>query len=452
MIRKSALAVALMLATCTICKADDSSQLSAKLKCSALSHQPHKNPKFDILLRFTRTGQKLSASRKTKIHPGAEDFLAEIDASGAIRVEGRGAWSDRRSGWRYDLEGRVPPSGPIEATGGLVSVSGGKRHCTMVFLASSDVLRQQFNIASHNKAASPNTTNAKSDASNKVKQANPVNAASPANEATHRETAVIEDLENIGGDLHGQIKLLQALVQELRQGRNHDVNPSGVTDSTIKTIQEKLAELERRQRLMGSNSPAYTTPIRPDDAQSFPTARAVSEDYPPIPYYINGTSETGDFWVLPEVSEKGELQFKIRLIDFNSPTDKVRSEIVVSTSEIEQMADSLQKLWEWSVLAHDKRIRREFEKRVVCFPAANCPIDGSHVDGQSSVELIFHVDDEGETNGAIRRNKGKYVESYNFSIPSGLMLRAYMIHVINEAKLEYQAGTETKDQLNQMFK
>lgn len=156
--------------------------------------------------------------------------------------------------------------------------------------------------------------------------------------------------------------------------------------------------------------------------------------------------------MLPQVSDIGELQFKIRFIDPAPSADKIRSEIVMSVADIEQMTDALRKLYEWSGTAHKNCIRTEFAKRIVCLPAADCPSDDKRLEGKASTELLFHINDNGETNGAIRRNKGLYAETYSFSVDSGLLLRAYMMHVANEAKLEYRAGSQTKDDLDRLFK
>jgi hypothetical protein len=124
----------------------------------------------------------------------------------------------------------------------------------------------------------------------------------------------------------------------------------------------------------------------------------------------------------------------------------------VSQQDIEQTVDALRKIWEWSETAHKNRIRKEYEKTAVCFPITDCPADGQRVEGKSSTEVVFHVDIEGATNGAFRHNKGKFAETFSFSIPSALMLRAYMAYVSEEAKAEYQAGTTTKSDLDKLFK
>jgi hypothetical protein len=82
----------------------------------------------------------------------------------------------------------------------------------------------------------------------------------------------------------------------------------------------------------------------------------------------------------------------------------------------------------------------------------DCPPDGERLDGKSSTEIRFTVYEDGSTAGRIQRNKGLFVEGYNVSIDSALMLQAYLNHVIKAAKLEFNSGTQTKKQLDEIFK
>ena len=57
----------------------------------------------------------------------------------------------------------------------------------------------------------------------------------------------------------------------------------------------------------------------------------------------------------------------------------------------------------------------------------------------------------GSTAGRIQRNKGRFVEGYNVSIESAMLLQAYLGRVIKEAKLEFDSGTQDKKSLDQLF-
>lgn len=262
----------------------------------------------------------------------------------------------------------------------------------------------------------------------------------------------ISQLKRVTSDLEGQTKLLTSLIAELRADRSRKESPSDLVQLTLKLVEQRLNTVEKEKTDTKLQPPLSNASVHPDDQTSYPTARTVSETYPLVRYYISGTNEVGNIWVLPTVSDAGQLQFKIRFLDPDAPTDKTRSEAILNLAQVDQMAGGLAKLYRWSQIAHQERIRREYEKRVECFPAADCPDGDKRVDGKSSTELLFHVSDEGATNGVFRRNKGQYVENFSLSMESVAMLWCYMHHVINEGELEYKAGSQTKENLDQLFK
>jgi len=121
-------------------------------------------------------------------------------------------------------------------------------------------------------------------------------SAAPADVATTKPSAPepvpsipspdVTDLRHVTGKLSDQIALLQTLVTELQADKSHNANPQVLINVTVELVLKKLDELKRRQ----SQHPEYQTPVRPDNGQSYPTARKISESYPSIPYYIAGTS------------------------------------------------------------------------------------------------------------------------------------------------------------------
>ncbi len=425
------------------------------LRCTAFSTSPKKNAAFASAILFAFSDGKFSGERLTYRNPGKEVYEGAIDQNGLIRIKGRGNRFHGDGVWALSFSGQLNDTGETILNGRLISLTGtGERRCAIAFVETAEALRGKLGLPVTKPGLAVAEMAPQSGTSPTSAAAPPavavVNPAVPEKVSSARSDVV--NLRQVADDLTAQITLLQTLVKELQVDRSHSANPPALTDLTIDLVTKKLDELKRQQNVHPADVAKYQTPIRPADSQSFPTARKVSESYPPIPYYIAGTSEIGDFWVLPEVSDSGQLKFKVRFIDPDSTNDRVRSEVAMSLPEVEQMVDSLRKLFEWSETAHKDRIRREFEKRVLCVPMTECPAEGQRTDGKSSTELVFHVNDEGITNGAIRRNKGQYVESYNFSIDSGLMLRAYMMHVVNEAKLEYEAGSQTKGDLDKLFK
>jgi hypothetical protein len=209
-------------------------------------------------------------------------------------------------------------------------------------------------------------------------------------------------------------------------------------------VKQDISQRERNFR-------EYLTSVRPDDRDLYLTARKASEIYPRIPYYIPGTSETGEFWVEPIVSDRGEMMFHFQFVDVDSYVTNVRGKIEMKLSEPEDAQKALFKLHEWSALAHKEKLRRNYEKRITCFPAQDCPEDGDRRDGASSTEIRFNIYEDGSTAGRIQRNKGRFIEGYNVSINSGLLLQAYLAHVIREARLEFKSGTQDKNSLDKLF-
>lgn len=462
-------------------------ELHALLHCAANVSNRAKNPDFDAAVVFSVAADKLTGERGTR--GGKELYQGTIQPDGSIEIEGHGTSSGQA--FHSNFSGQVNNSGQTVLKGQLAG-DRFQRNCSMSFLDDSEQLRVRFGLAKTDgeqgpqaelatpsraeapKAAAPpgplpRETRSQPAPEPQLPPASKESAATPAPQLSsptsshaaqivhsHPEEAGTEKPNNpigpLADDLAKQIALLQLIIGELQQDRQQNSTPPALTDQAIGALQEKLAEFKKRGSSQPENSPEYRTPVRPDDAQSFPTARYISETYWRIPYYIAGTPEVGDFWVLPQVSDAGQLEFKLRFIDPNSSTDKVRAEVKLSSSQAEQLADSLARLSAWSDTIHENRIRREFEKRVTCIPLSDCPPAGQRIEGKLSTELLFHINDEGETNGALRLNKGLYEETYNFSIKSGRLLWAYMVHVIKEAKLEYQAGSATNDDLDKILK
>ena len=254
-------------------------------------------------------------------------------------------------------------------------------------------------------------------------------------------------------DLTAQINLLEGVVKEqkeLKKVETADNHPA--VDATIVAVQTRVDELKREYSERNQSFNKYLTSIKPNDKDLYLTSRKASEIYPKIPYYIPGTSETGEFWVEPFVTDRGEMNFSFKFVDIGSTIEKVRGKIDMTLAEMEDSQKALFKLHSWSATAHDQKIRKNYEKRVTCFPVAECPPDGERLDGKASTEVRFNIYEDGSTAGRIQRNKGRFIEGYNMSIDSAMLLQAYLNHVITEAKLEFRSGTQDKKSLDQIFK
>jgi hypothetical protein len=254
------------------------------------------------------------------------------------------------------------------------------------------------------------------------------------------------------GDLSGQIATLTKVVGEQSEiQKNVSIAVRGSVEQTIAALNKRIEELKNEYNEKDKTFSTYLTSVRPNDRDFYLTARRASESYPKIPYYIPGTKEIGEFWIEPTVTDKGELLFGFKFVDIKSSVEKVRGKIDMSRAEIEGVQKALLKLHEWSDKAHSENVR-SYEKRVICFPEKDCPPDGERIDGKSSTEIRFLVYEDGATAGRIQRNKGLFVEGYNVSIDSALMLQAYLNHVITAANREFTSGTRTKKELDDIFK
>jgi hypothetical protein len=254
-------------------------------------------------------------------------------------------------------------------------------------------------------------------------------------------------------DLRGQILVLEVVIKEQTESlKSAPAAERSAIDATIAAVKKRVEILKLEYSRLDTNFNTYLTSIKPNDRDLYLTSRRASEIYPRIPYYIPGTSETGEFWVEPTVSDRGVMGFSFQFRDVASSVEKVRGKIDMSLEDIEKTQKALFKLHEWSIVAHEQKLRRNFEKRVICFPERDCPADGERLDGAASTEVRFNVYEDGSTAGRIQRNKGRFIEGYNVSIDSALLLQAYLNHVINEAKLEFKSGTQDKKALDSMFK
>ena len=299
-------------------------------------------------------------------------------------------------------------------------------------------------LAQSNKIPSQGVLVAQNNISN-VSNNNSTNVIINENNATEINQKI--------ANFSAQINFLQSLLSEQTEIKSKlSGDESEPIEQTIKVIQDKIGSIKSVYSNYDQNFNSYLTSIKPNDKDLYLTSRKASEIYPKIPYYIPGTSETGEFWVEPVVSDRGQMTFNFKFVDMTSAVEKVRESISMNLSQVEDTQQALLKLHSWSKLAHEQKLRKNYEKRVTCFPASECPEDGQRIDGSSSTEIRFNVYEDGSTAGRIQRNKGMFVEGYNISIDSAMLLQAYLKHVINEAKVEFKSGTQDKKSLDALFK
>lgn len=278
--------------------------------------------------------------------------------------------------------------------------------------------------------------------------------ASAVTSAAQLSAEKADEMNKKIADLSAQIATLSKVLEEQKkqQASTTDAEEKPAIDQTIVAINVRIETLQKQYTEVDTVFSQYLTSITPNDRDLYLTARKASQLYPKVPYYIPGTSEIGEFWVEPKVTDAGELMFNFRLIDPAAENDTTRSLINMNLAQLEVTQSALFKLYKNSVIAHDKKIRENYTKRVACFPTDQCPEERQKGEkGKTSTEVLFMIYEDGSTGGKLQQNKGAFQEGVNFSIDSALLLQAYLAHVINEAKLEFESGTRTQKQLDDMF-
>ena len=339
-----------------------------------------------------------------------------------------------------------------------VRATNGLPYCKKVGAAANNIYTRvaedffaQYEAARLNQSSPPPRMQ---PAPNIVPEANQVTttttqvAASTQQSQTSSSVVV---LTNEIASLKGEIVLLDLILAQQKKFLVTDV--TGVFQETVGVIEDRVAEIRSLLREKGKRLPNYVTPIKPDDGELYITARKASETYTKVPYYIPGTKETGDFWIEPTVTDQGKLLFRFKFVDVNSSAaEKVRAVIDMNNEDLERVQKSLIKVGANSKLAHEKKIRRKLDVRIDCFPASECPEEGKKIDGKSSTEILFSINEDASTSGRIQRNKGRFEEGYNFSVRSGLLLQAYINYVLTEGKFEFEAGSASTEDLKNLFR
>ncbi|WP_245447614.1 SH3 domain-containing protein [Methylobacterium sp. 17Sr1-1] len=283
----------------------------------------------------------------------------------------------------------------------------------------------------------------------------------PAPTLAQTTQVVVQTGEAEAVRLRGQVEQLTALVranQEKQERREREAAAAARQAAQAEAErlpaadEDALAGLSARFEQAAANRASYLTPTKPDDQDLGRTARAASEQFPKVPYYIPGTRESGRFWVEPRVGDTGRLSYDMVFVDPRAGVDQKRSVIDLSPDQLDRMKQAIGKISLWSEIAHRNEVRRHYRKRVDCFPEASCPRDGDKIDGKSSTEIVFFVNEDGSTGGRIQRNKGRYDEGYNVSVKSARLLASYLGYVQSRGERDYAAGTRSAADLDAMFK
>jgi hypothetical protein len=153
-------------------------------------------------------------------------------------------------------------------------------------------------------------------------------------------------------------------------------------------------------------------------------------------------------WIEPVVTDDGFLQFGFNFIDPKAAYDPVRDQIRFAETDLPMLSEALTRVNEWTDVAQNNGVRRNFTRRVVCLPDGLCDQRAS---GVSSSEVVFQIYEDGSTAARLQRNRGTFVSGYNMSVESGLLLAAYLDYMHKVGLQEFKTGTMTEDDLNALF-
>lgn len=275
-----------------------------------------------------------------------------------------------------------------------------------------------------------------------------VPAAAPTAVTSAASSAVsaadLKKMQSSYDELADQVSLLRAILEFYATQERTEVV---VTKEKI--LRARMEKFKAQQvKISQTSEKKYQTPIHPTNGNLGITALKASEIYQRVPYYVPGTPETGEMWVAPVVTDEGELLYSFAFMDPDADFASERDKIMMQPDEIGLTARGFDKVQLWTKTAQDKKLRRRFEKRTECFPAANCEEKRT---GFSSTEILFMLYEDGSTAAKVQRNKGTFSSGYNLSVESALVLSAYLDFMKEVGEKEFNLGAMTDQELDSLF-
>lgn len=275
-----------------------------------------------------------------------------------------------------------------------------------------------------------------------------VEASVASPELSAEDRKAIGDAQEAATDLQSQIEALTLLLDE-QKAQTDDVSVDSATvQETVVALASRIEQLEGERENAAAVLRRYDTPVRPQNANLETGSRRASEAFPKIPYFQPGLRVEGEMWVEPVVTDTGVLTFDFKFIDPQSEYEVVASAVTMSLEELRETEEALRTIQRWNRTAREQRVRKRFDKEAACFPLDQC---ADRVAGNASTSIVFQIDDDGSTETQIVRNKGAYQERYGYSMESALLLISYLQHVEKEGRFDYDAGTQTRDDLDALF-
>ena len=151
---------------------------------------------------------------------------------------------------------------------------------------------------------------------------------------------------------------------------------------------------------------------------------------------------------IPRVTEEGFLVYRLDFLDPSSTYEKVRDSISIPHENIDGVIDAFLKIDKWTETAQENNVTRNLSKTAFCIPEGKCQ---RKKQGVVSTEILFQIYENGSTAGRIQRNRGTFVNGYNLSVESSLLMAAYLTYMRDIGIREFNLGNMTDDELRDMF-
>lgn len=255
----------------------------------------------------------------------------------------------------------------------------------------------------------------------------------------------IEAAKQSINDVQTNIHIFLAVIDALKK------QPEKIYEQLISVVENELRIFqEKKQNMSTELSEKFATPIKPDNANLSISSFRIAEvnAFPKIPFYIPGTNEFGELFLMPKISDDGFLNYQLDFLDRSSEIENVRDSLSIWHSDINLMIDGLVKIDKWTKVAQEKGITRIIEKTSACIPEYMCL---EKVQGIKSTEVVFQIYEDGSTAGRIQLNKGKFTVKYNMSVQSSLLLSAYLTYMRDVGSKEFNLGVMTDDEVKDLF-
>ena len=198
----------------------------------------------------------------------------------------------------------------------------------------------------------------------------------------------------------------------------------------------------------GAKDYKYLTNIYPEMTEWRTSGFKLTEVFPRVPFFVRGTKEIGETFLRPFVTDIGALVYQLDFIDPDAQSISLRDSFTISTEHVGDFLEALHTTQRWADIARERGLARAYEKSAICFPEVDC---ASKVQGNTSVEVVFVLDQNGFSNIRLVRNKGSFSEDYSFSMESGLLLACYIEYMVQVGESEFLAGSISDEELDDLF-